>query len=203
MIGWKKYDGVTRALHHLLAAGVVVQLTLSQVMRVPPGPGQGVRDWRREAFEIHARLGLAVALLCALHWIWLLLPRAVPGAAALFPWWRREGRVRLADEARELLRGRIGSSRFPSTLASSVHGAGLVAVTISASSGLCNYLGYFLGVGIPREWLHRVSLLHIWVGWALIVYLVGHGALAVYHLWVERRLEAVGSAEHAGGGDPR
>ena len=188
--GWKKYDGVTRALHHLLAAGVVAQLALSQVMRVPPGPGQGIRDWRREAFEIHARLGLVVALLCALHWIWLILPRAAPGAAALFPWRRRDARVRLAHEAEQLLRSRLGPTRLPSALASSVHGGGLAAVTIGASTGLCNYLGYFLGVGIPREWLHRVALLHIYLGWALIVFLVGHVALAISHWWQDRKSAA-------------
>jgi len=189
MSGWRKYDGATRALHHLLAAGVVVQLALSQVMRVPPGPGQGVRDWRREAFEIHAWLGLVVALLCALHWIWLILPRATPNVVALFPWLRRQSRVRLAHETGQLLRGRVSPARLPSVLASSVHGGGLVAVTISASTGLCNYLGYFLGVGIPREWLHRVSLIHIYVGWALIVYLIGHGSLAIFHWWSDRSSE--------------
>jgi hypothetical protein len=42
----QKYDVVTIDLHAALAIGVVCQLLLSLVMRVPVGVGLGVRDWR-------------------------------------------------------------------------------------------------------------------------------------------------------------
>jgi hypothetical protein len=74
-------------------------------------------------------------------------------------------------------------------------------VTISATTGFCNYLGYFLGIGIPREWLHRIALIHICAGWALVVYLIGHGAMAVHHWRVERRARGARLADDAQSSD--
>ena len=91
----RNYDRVTHWLHAALALGVLIQLSLSAVMHVPAGPGLGVRDWHREAFEIHARTGLFVVLVCALHWLWVCLPYARPGIAQLFPWLKRDNRTRI------------------------------------------------------------------------------------------------------------
>ena len=89
-----RYDAFTRLFHALLAVGITAQLALSAVMTVPAGPGLGVRDWHREAFEWHARLGLAVATVCALHWLWSCLPTSRPGVRYLFPWLHGQARDR-------------------------------------------------------------------------------------------------------------
>jgi len=69
-----RFDGITRILDGILAMSVVAQLTLSALMRAPNAPGPGTFDWRREAFEIHARLGLWVGAICALDWIRSISP---------------------------------------------------------------------------------------------------------------------------------
>lgn len=181
----RKYDRVTVWLHAALALGVLVQLSLSAVMHVPAGPGLGVRDWHREAFEIHARTGLFVAMVCALHWLWLCLPYARPGIAQLFPWLKRDKRIKIVREFRDLTGLRTSSSLFLSPLAGTVHGLGLLAVSGSATGGIINYLGYFIGVPIPRIVLHWVSLSHILFGYAIWIFVVGHVTMALQH-WQAR-----------------
>lgn len=176
-----KYDRVTVWLHAALALGVLVQLSLSAVMHVPAGPGLGVRDWHRGAFEIHARTGLFVVAVCALHWLWLCLPYARPGIAQLFPWLERDNRSKIIREFCDLIRLRASPSLFLSPLAGTVHGLGLLAVSGSATGGIINYLGYFMGVPIPRIVLHCVSLSHILFGYAIWIFLVGHVSMALQH----------------------
>jgi cytochrome b561 len=192
----RKYDRVTLWLHAALALGVLIQLSLSAVMHVPAGPGLGVRDWHREAFEVHARTGLFVVVVCALHWLWLCLPHARPGIAPLFPWLKRDNRIKIVHEFRDLISLHTSSSLFPSPLAGTVQGLGLLAVSGSASGGIINYLGYFVGVPIPRTVLHWVSLSHILFGYAIWLFVVGHVTMALLH-WQARarrvRRQPVGS----------
>lgn len=121
----------------------------------------GVRDWRREAFEIHARLGLAVAAVCALHWLWFCVPQSYPGVRSLFPWIERNQRHILLRDLRGLFAFEIPLSTERSPLAGTVHGLGLAAVSASAAAGIVNYLGYFLGVPISTRVLHWVGRCHI------------------------------------------
>jgi hypothetical protein len=181
----RKYDRVTLWLHGALALGVLIQLSLSAVMRVPAGPGLGVRDWRRDAFEIHARTGLFVALVCALHWLWLCLPYARPGISQLFPWLKRDRRLEIVREFRDLISLRISSPLTLSPLAGTVHGLGLLAVSGSAIGGIVNYLGYFIGLPIPRIVLHWVALSHILFGYAIWIFVAGHTTMALLH-WQAR-----------------
>jgi cytochrome b561 len=164
-----KYDHVTLGLHLGLAVGVVGQLMLGLVMRVPAGVGLGVRDWHRQAFEIHARLGLAVAALCALHWLWFLAPASRPGIAPLFPWLHRTPKS--------------GGVR---PLVGTVHGLGLLAVTGSSVGGIVNYLGYFAGLPIPTVVLHWVARCHIALGYTIGLFLLGHGSMAIIH-WLRSK----------------
>jgi cytochrome b561 len=185
-----KYDSVTLWLHGALAIGIVTQLLLSSVMHIPAGPGLGVRDWHREAFEIHARVGLAVAVICALHWLWLCSPFSRPGVRCLFPWTQRDKRTLLYQEFKNLLRLRSPSTRQLSPLAGTVHGLGLLAVSGSVGGGIINYLGYFVGVPIPRAVLHWVSLCHIAFGYLLWVFVTGHVLMALQH-WIANSLRAI------------
>lgn len=178
-----KYDAVTLWLHGALAVGIIAQLSLSSVMHVPAGPGLGVRDWHREAFEIHARTGLAVAVICVLHWLWLCAPFSRPGVSGLFPWIRRDRRPLLYQEFKDFLHLRSPSTRRPSFLAGTVHGLGLLAVSGSVAGGIINYFGYFVGAPIPRFVLHGVSLSHIVFGYLLWVFMTGHVLMALRH-WI-------------------
>ncbi|HEY6621843.1 MAG TPA: cytochrome b/b6 domain-containing protein [Steroidobacteraceae bacterium] len=174
-----KYDRTTLGLHAALAAGVVTQLLLGCVMHVPPGPGLGIRDWHRQAFEIHARVGVAVAVVCALHWLWIGLPWSRPGVRALFPWIRRESRKILYMDTKNFLRFEIPANSSP--LVATVHGLGLVAVTGSAIGGIINYLGYFTGAPVPAFVLHWVARGHIALGYIVGIFLAGHTFMAILH----------------------
>lgn len=178
-----KYDVVTLWLHGALAIGIIAQLLLSSVMHVPADPGLGVRDWHREAFEIHARTGLAVAIICFLHWLWLCSPFSRPGISGLFPWTRRDKRPLVYQELKEFLRLQSSSTRRPSFLAGTVHGLGLLAVSGSVAGGIINYFGYFVGAPIPRFVLHGVSLSHVVFGYLLWVFTTGHVFMALWH-WI-------------------
>jgi hypothetical protein len=173
------YDAVTLWLHSFLAVGVVCQLILGLVMHVPAGVGLGVRDWHREAFEIHARLGLGVAAVCALHWLWVCLPLSRPGVRPLFPWAQRDQREIIIRDLRCLLRSGAPPVGRQSPLVGTVHGLGLAAVTGSAAGGIVNYLGYFMGEPIPNDVLHRVARVHIALGILIGLFIIGHGSMAV------------------------
>jgi cytochrome b561 len=181
----QKYDAVTLSLHAALAVGVVCQLLLSMVMHVPAGVGSGVRDWHREAFEIHARVGLGVAVVCALHWPWVCLPLSHPGIRSLFPWTQRDARKILIRDIIDLAGFRVLARGERSPLVGTVHGLGLVAVTGSAAGGIVNYLGYFVGVPVPTLVLHWVARCHIALGYLIGLFIIAHGSMAVRH-WLMR-----------------
>ncbi|MES2403899.1 MAG: cytochrome b/b6 domain-containing protein [Pseudomonadota bacterium] len=180
-----KYDRTTRWLHAALACGVVVQLALSAVMHVPPGPGLGTNDWHRKAFELHAKVGPWVGFIVALHWLWLLLPQSRPGLSYLFPWASAETRRVLFAELESLVRLRIPPPAAGSPLVGTVHGLGLAAVTGSAMCGITLYLGYFVGIAIPRPILHGVALAHLTFGFLMWTFVIAHGSMALVH-WIAR-----------------
>lgn len=181
-----KYDPVTLWLHAALATGVVLELALESVMHVPAGVGQGVRDWHREAFELHSHFGPTVAVICVLHWIWICLPYSRPGVAYLFPWVRREGRMGLHREFNDLLRFKLPPRGALSPLVGTVHGAGLSAVTGSVIGGTVSYLGYYTGVPIPRQVLHWAALELIFTSWFVWPFVVGHVSMALWHRFADR-----------------
>lgn len=187
MINPQKYDRAIRFLHAALATGVVLQLSLSTVMSVPAGRGLGVRDWHRSAFEIHAKVGIFVAIICALHWFWVCLPRSRPGFSYLFPWRRRGGRIAIYQELCALTQCHIPSPKSVSALVGTVHGLGLAAVTGSALCGLVNYFGYFRGVPIPPQVLHWVGLSHIAFGYLIWAFVIGHVGMALGHRYASPR----------------
>lgn len=182
-----KYDRATRWLHAALAAAVLAQLALSCVMHVPAGRGLGVFDWHRDAFEWHARVGLVLVAVCAVHWLWLCLPWSRPGLGALFPWTRSEQRALLRCEIVNLLRLRLPVYGNVRALVGTVHGLGLAAVSGSAAGGIVNYLGYFRGVPIARWVLHDVARFHIAMGYLLWAFVIAHAGMALLHSLAGRK----------------
>lgn len=174
-------DTVTRWLHAGLALAVAVDLALLAVMRVPPGPGRGVFDWHRQAFELHCRFGPVVAVLCLLHWVWICLPFARPGIAYLFPWLSRDHRNALARELRNLASLVLPSPHERSPLAGTVQGLGLCAVTASVIGGSISYLGYFTSLPIPRRALHWCALELIVTSYLVWTFVIAHGLMALLH----------------------
>lgn len=176
-----KYDVVTRWLHAALAAGVIIELALLSVMHVPPGPGLGLNDWHRKAFELHCRIGPTVAVICALQWLWICLPFSRPGVSHLFPWLRRDKRRALRREFINLLKLQFPDPNQENSLIGTVHGLGLSAVTGSVIGGVISYLGYFMGVPIPGHVLHLVALEQIFMSWLVWAFVIGHLLMALRH----------------------
>lgn len=177
----RKYDPVTRWLHAGLATGVVIELLLQATMRVPPGVGQGVDDWHREAFELHSHFGPTVALLCLLHWLWICTPWARPGIGHLFPWLRPGQRPALAREFRSLLRLELPPWEELSPLVGTVHGLGLLAITGSVVGGTVSYLGYYTRVPVPDTVLHWASLELVVTSCFVWPFVIGHASIAILH----------------------
>lgn len=181
-----KFDPITRWLHAALALAVVVDLALLSVMHVPPGPGLGVRDWHRQAFELHCRFGPTVAVLCFLHWLWICLPFAQPGVGYLFPWLRADRRTVLAGEVRNLARWTLPAPQDRSPLAGTVQGLGLCAVTASVLGGCISYLGYFTHVPVSARMLHWCALELILTSYLVWTFVIAHGLMSMLHAFAAR-----------------
>lgn len=176
-----KYDRVSRYLHTALATGVVIELLLQAVMRVPAGVGLGKDDWHRESFEVHAHFGPVVAVICALFWIWMALPFSRPGIEYLFPWLRRAVRPLLQRELKELRRLRLPSPHELSPLVGTIHGLGLLAVSGTVLAGCVSYLGYYTRVHVSPRMLHWSALELIVLSWAVWAFVAGHASMALWH----------------------
>lgn len=181
-----KFDRTTRGLHAALALAVVIDLALAGVMHVPPGPGLGVRDWHRQAFELHCRFGPVVAVLCLLHWSWICLPFARPGVSHLFPWLRADRRAVLRGEIRDLARRRLPAPQERSPLVGTVQGLGLCAVTASVIGGCISYLGYFTPVPVSARVLHWCALELILTSYLVFTFVIGHGLMSLLHVFTAR-----------------
>lgn len=190
-----KFDLVTLWLHAALALAVVIDLALASVMHVPAGPGLGIRDWHRRAFELHCRFGPAVAVLCLLHWVWVCLPCARPGVGYLFPWLRRERRAVLGREIRNLARLELPAPQASSPLVGTVQGLGLCAVTASVIGGSISYLGYFTHVPVSARVLHWCALELILTSYLVWTFVIAHGLMALLHSFAPRALPAHSAAE--------
>lgn len=182
----RKYDPVTRALHAALATSVVIELLLQAMMRVPPGVGQGVDDWHREAFELHSHFGPTAAMVCGLHWLWICLPWSRPGVAYLFPWLRSSQRPVLLREFHALLRFELPSQQALSPLVGTVHGLGLLAVTGVVLGGSLSYLGYYTRVPVPNLVLHWCSRELVVTSWFVWAFVIGHASMAGFHRLARR-----------------
>ena len=176
-----KYDLVSRCLHTALATGVVMQLLLQAVMRVPPGVGLGKDDWHREAFELHAHFGPTVAVICVLFWIWIALPFSRPGIGYLFPWLQRARRTVLKREFTDLRQLRLPPPHELSPLVGTIHGLGLLAVSGTVVAGSISYLGYYTSVHISSRILHWSALELIALSWVVWAFVVGHASMAMWH----------------------
>lgn len=158
-----------RRLHFAIALLVTIQIIFGLVMG---------HDTPRLLLA-HFYLGLTVAALVVLHWLWLLgRERAL--LRHLFPWTPRHLANALGDLRATFRRQFPQSGPSGSTLPGLVHGLGLLALTAIAALGTTIFILIKLQMG-RTELAETIKDLHVLFAWILIVYWVGHVLLAVFH----------------------
>src|SRR5260221_13922345 len=171
---------ITGGLHVLIATAVVHQLVVSLIM-TSPRPRQIGGD---SAYALHQNVGLASVAVLALFWLWAMVRRREHGLAALFPWFssiRRRALIGdLLAHLRSLRRLRLPQPGEVTPLASTVHGLGLLLVTLMATTGAAIYLfaapdGSMPPLAAILQEVHKVAANLVWA------YLVAHAGLALAH----------------------
>lgn len=163
------YAATLRRLHFAVAILVSVQLVIGLVMSPRHTP---------ELFLSHQLIGLAIAALVLLHWLWLLA-RGRDQLAHLLPI-SRGARRPVASDITALADGRLPSGGPRPGLAAAIHGLGLLALTAVAVFGTALYI--LIRMHHLRSDLgETLEDVHDFFAWVLIVYWCGHVLLAVAH----------------------
>jgi len=177
------YDTPTKLLHKGMALTVVVQVLLSFGMEHPK-PGVEREPFELQLFEAHEWVGIAAALIVLAHVAYSLISSGNASWRSLFPWLTGEGRGRLFGELGQLggwMKSGLPHPDASHTLASTIHGFGLLAVLMQGLTGVCIFLGMEEGTGKVSKGIHEVMELHEGIGIFIILYLVLHVAAAVWH----------------------
>ncbi|MDX8406451.1 MAG: cytochrome b/b6 domain-containing protein [Mariprofundus sp.] len=177
------YDTPTKLLHKGMALTVTVQVGLSLFM-AHPKPGVVREPLQLQLFEAHEWVGIAAALIVMAHVTYALISSGNASWRTLFPWLTGEGRSRLGKELGQLSSWFSKGLPHPDeshTLASTIHGLGLLAVLLQGLTGGCIFLGMEEGTGAVSEGIHDVMEIHEVVGMFIIAYLLLHVAAAIWH----------------------
>jgi len=176
------YDTPTKLLHKGMALTVTVQVLLSFFME-PPKLGKIREPLELQLFEAHEWVGIAAALIVMAHVAYSLLSSGNASWRTLFPWLTGAGCCKLLGEFKQV--GGWFSSGLPHpdeshTLASAVHGAGILLVLFQGLTGGCIFLG-MNDLGVMSKGVHAVKEMHEVAGMLIIAYLVLHVAAAIWH----------------------
>jgi cytochrome b561 len=174
-----QYDRITRLLHLLIAAGVCVQLLVSEIMEEPES------DHLADLFYgVHEYLGIALFGLSSLYCLWAAIRKSETHLTQFFPWMSPSRYQPILEDVKRYIKSMLSlslpDSNLPNPLAKAVQGAGLVVALMLGASGLLIYL-YAPPGGELRGWLHLVEEVHEVFGGLLWIYLVAHLSMAVLH----------------------
>lgn len=160
----------TKLLHLLFAAALIHQLFISLIMVVPETNRSG-----DSYFELHEWGGVLTLGLLVIFWVWTLVRRGETRFAMLFPWFSGARRsafwADLKAHLASFARGRVPLNE-QSSLATAVHGLGLLIATAMALTGA---VGYFVPAASLLLEVHMTIAPIMWA------YLIGHVGLALLH----------------------
>ncbi len=198
-----RHSLVTRMLHLLVAAAIVVQLADSQLMRVPR-PGRLVTGSEAAAFGLHEYAGLASMTIIALFWLWMLIRRQGTSLGLLFPWFSRERLVGLLEDVvlhvRCAARLALPEPEHSIALSSAVQGVGLVLALVIAATGTIGYFDWTAGTSMTGL-AGAAFEVHGTLANVMWGYLVVHvGAALLHELLGHRMLYQMSPARRAGTG---
>ncbi|MGH8127358.1 MAG: cytochrome b/b6 domain-containing protein [Gammaproteobacteria bacterium] len=163
------FSPAIRRLHFTVAVLVTTQLVIGLTMSPKHTP---------ELFLSHQLIGLTIAALVLLHWLWLftrereqlthLVPLHAPALRAV------------GDDLRGLLRGRPPAGGARPGLPALIHGLGLLALTAVAAFGIGIYV--LIRIHDTHSGVGNIfDNLHVFFAWVVIVYWSGHVLLALVH----------------------
>ena len=172
---------LTKLLHFAVAACVVHQLVISQIMQPPTATAAGDLAW-----QAHRAVGLASLGLLLAFWVWVLFRRGEASVDRLLPWFSAKLRGALLRDIGDHLRV-LRLRRLPPPgdrpLAAAVHGLGLLTASAMALTGAAALLP-----GLPPSLLDADLSMHSAVANLMWAYLVGHATLALLHEAAGHRL---------------
>ncbi|HCS12416.1 MAG: hypothetical protein COS82_03495 [Zetaproteobacteria bacterium CG06_land_8_20_14_3_00_59_53] len=176
------YDTPTKLLHKGMALTVSVQIVLSFFMQYPK-PNVTRDPLALQLFEAHEWVGIAAALIVIAHVVYSLISTGNASWRTLFPWLTGAGCCKLLGELKQV--GSWFSKGLPHpdeqhTLASTIHGAGLLLVLFQGLTGGCLFLGMGEN-GAMSAGIKEVKEMHEVAGMLIIAYLVLHVAAAIWH----------------------
>jgi len=178
-----KYDRGIRWLHAGIALGVIIQLSTSQLMKVPQ-PGKSITEPGLCLFMVHRWSGIGIFALVTLHWFWGLGGHITGGWGHLFPWFskaRFEALISDVKDVPEWLRGRFPDQQVHSApLVGAVHGLGLLAITAMVVTGATLFFG-MAPDGSMSSAVKTVAETHGFFANFIWVYFIGHVAMALFH----------------------
>lgn len=178
-----KYDRGVRWIHAGIALGVTIQLVTSQLMQVPQ-PGKDIAERGLFLFMVHRWSGISVLALVTLHWLWGLGGHTAGGWGHLFPWFSKARLQALIPDVKAVpqwLRGRFPDQRTQSApLVGAVHGLGLLAVSAMVATGATIFFGMAPDGSMPAA-VKIVAQAHSIFAVFIIVYYLGHSAMALFH----------------------
>jgi cytochrome b561 len=166
-------SNTTRVIHLLLLLAALHQLIGSQFIERPmPGDAPA---W---PYVMHEYVGLGTLGVVLAFWVWTLLRHGETRLGRLFPWISASGvgavLADIAAQGHRLAKGRL-PDEGDGTLASAIHGLGLLTITAMAVTGA----GFFFvdGTALGRSALavHRLLANLMWA------YLIAHAGLAALH----------------------
>jgi cytochrome b561 len=180
-----KYGRFTRILHSLIAAGIVVELVSSLVLRTPR-PGRVLTPLQALGYQAHEWVGMAVLVVLAMHWLVFSAGHAHKGIGHFFPWFSRARRKAVLGDVRELLRFRVADPEQNDSLAGAIEGLGLLVGSVLAVSGAVLFFG-IAGDGSMSRPVHAVKEFHEFWGPAMWTYLCLHAGAAMAHVGLGHR----------------
>lgn len=177
------HSPTSRLLHMGMAVGVTLQLLLSTGM-ARPRPSIVRSTLEGLAFSLHEYLGL-LSLVLILAWLWWLTRRRdEPTLDNLFPWVDQAGRSALtasvAIALQQARHGRLAETAELEPLVKTVHGLGLVCISVMAFSGSLVWLGMDADGAMPI-WTRLLLEIHQLTANFAWVFVIGHAGMALLH----------------------
>ncbi|MGH8428524.1 MAG: cytochrome b/b6 domain-containing protein [Gammaproteobacteria bacterium] len=163
------FSPAIRRLHFAVAVLVTTQLVIGLTMSPKQTP---------ELFLSHQLIGLTIAALVLLHWMWLFT-RERGQLAQLIPL-RASALRAVGCDLHGVLHGRMPEGGPRPGLPALIHGLGLLALTAVAGLGTGIYVLIRLN-HTHSEAGKVLSELHVFFAWVVIVYWCGHVLLALVH----------------------